>query len=457
MAEHVYIRVCVFTSYLPRRSMRPVTVLLGLLLISETPQHCYCVRVSIVDDVTAYPFLRNIETPTVIMRWDSGGSINLLNGCKLIRITRRGVRCVEASAQLIPGWETSFNVLASCVALNTALCVTEQGNRFFPADKVFVSESSVSKCVHGQGRSLVPDIQMDNNATNTTGDDISLCDVLDSNLDIVYDPVNNRIHTKQLSDASGLYGLISVLILVIVVLTAEALADESRSHLSHNIAAWVILTTSSLLVLMGVDGRMHPFVTEDDRAFLTISAIYVITSTVYWASSLEYFTSNLHQEAKQPKQVSNTTTAPANIGPQTQRDGINAMLGSVHFAICVLYGTPDNTYVSGFFFLFLFRCMQKFHAIHHNPEEWTLCANTILILDVVYTVTIFSSGILPHITNESEIILYAGAQFVVCHTIAANWVHSTTNLNPLIKQQPIITPPLPPPAPTPPLPQIPPP
>ena len=451
----VYIRVTTavyeFTSYLYRLPlMRYSNILMGLLLIvAETPRYCRCVRVSIVDDVTAFPFLRNIETPKVVMRWDSGGSINLINGCKLVRITRRGVRCIATSARLIPGWERRFDSPSmSCVALNTALCVTEKGDRFFPTDKVFVSESSVSMCVHGQGRQLVADRQtytVENTTNGTTEDDISLCDVLDRNMDVVYDPVNNRIHTKELSDTMSLYGFMSVLILVVVILAAEALADATRSHLTHNITAWVLLTTSSLLVLCGADGRLHPFVTTDDKYFVYISAMYVITSTIYWVSSVTHLASPV------------TTATNNQIGPQTQRDGINAMIGSVYFAICVIYGTPDNQYVSGFFFVFLFRCMQKLYSAYHAPDEWTLCANTVLMLDVTYTVTIYCFGILPHVIDEAETIFYAAAQYVVCEKIAENWVHgATTRTSPTKSTEPVRKLPLPllqrtdPPATTPP-------
>ncbi|KAJ1468561.1 hypothetical protein T484DRAFT_1755029 [Baffinella frigidus] len=420
-----------------------------LILAWDAPQYCHCASISVVDSVTAFPFLRNVETPKQVMRWDSGTAIQLLSGCKLLRITRRGVRCIAPHALLINRWEDNFDTVqaplsSSCLALNTALCVTNNGDQFFPVDKVYAKDASVSKCIHGQGRLLVPDSPatgVNITAQGPRRDDTSLCDVLDRNLDIVYDPVNNRIFTKKLSDAIGLYSCMSILILVVVVLTAEALADASRSHLVHNIIAWVLLTTTSLLVLAGADGRMHPFVTIEDRAFINMSVMYVIASTVYWAFSVTASRANT-PTPKTPATTASATSIPTTnapdaspswaSAPETQRDGVNAMLGSVHFATCVLYGTPDNTYVSGFFFLFLFRCMQKMHSAHQKPSEWTLCANTILMLDVTYTATIFSFGILPHFTNESEVVLYAAAQYVVCDTIASNWARSAAVLTTLV-------------------------
>jgi hypothetical protein len=109
-----------------------------------------------------------------------------------------------------------------------------------------------------------------------------------------------------------------------------------------------------------------------------------------------------------------------------------------------LYGTPDNSYVSAFFFVLLFRCLQKLHDAHMNPENWTIESNTVLLLDVAYATGIFSFGVIPHFTNDTESILYAAAQFVICDTVAANYVaHTTTPIDP--PANPPATPPANPP------------
>lgn len=436
-----------------------------LLLLGCTPYYCNGNSIPIVDAETAFPFLRSVDNPSSAMWWDSGTIIQLMSSCKLIRVTRRGVRCIPANSNLIGDWERMFpshvppNTKVSCVPVNSALCMTSNGSRFFPTDTVFVSEGSVSNCLNGQRRQLVPgeQTQAANKTSNYGKDDISLCDIMDNNLDVIYDPVNNYIHTKELSKAAGLYTFMSVLILVVVVLTAEAVSQRARSHLTHNIVAWVLLTGTALLMLVHTDGRMHPFVTIEDRTFLLVSLVYIMASTTYWAYTVSVMVSTIQDAPKKaaeaPKlsagaptkstgtptkstgEPTKSTGAPtkstgaldvhsdeppsAENAPETQRDGVNAMIGSIHFATCVLYGTPDNAYVAGFFFIFLFRCMQKMYDAHHRPGQWTLCANTMLILDVTYTATIFVFGVLPHFTNDSDTILYAAAQYVICDTIAA--------------------------------------
>lgn len=310
----------------------------------------------------------------------------------------------------------------SCTPLSTSLCVTRNGNRFFPTDKVFVSDTSVTKCFNGQGRELVPETQIKSTNSTTGKDDISLCDVLDNNVDVIYDPVNNYVYTKDLSKSTGLYTFASMLILVVVVLTAEAVSQRARSRLVHNIIAWIMLTVVALLMFMNADGRMHPLITTRDRTFILISLIYITTSTAYWLYSVSTATPTLKQVSVEIATVVDThTDTPVTITniPETQRDGVNAMIGSIHFTTCVIYGTPDNTYVSGFFFVFLFRCMQKMYDSHHKSDQWTTAANTVIVLDILYTVTIFSFGVLPHFTSDSDTTLYAAAQFVVCDAIAA--------------------------------------
>ena len=410
-------------------TMKLVLVLLFLLT------HCSASTIPIVDSSDAFPFIRSVDNPSRPLRWDSGTMVQLLSSCKLIRVTRRGIRCIAASDQLLPGWEQKFTFRSNtdsglCTSQQNALCATVDGRRFFPTDRVYVGELSVGKCLNGQRRLLVPEGVYPDEVL----DDVSLCDVLDTNLDVVYDPINNRIFAIQLGDSIWLYATLSFLVLVVVVLTAETVSQRSRGNLSHNVVAWILLTGTSLLMLTHADGRMHPFVTVQDAVYTVIAVVYIGCSTVYWLGTLpvsfsigQLFT--LHQPAIHPAagnahslEESPETGKPRGTqgSSETQRDGINAMVGSIHFATCVIYGTVDNAYVTGFFFVFLFRTLQKLHDAHKHPEEWTTIANTVLVLDLTYTALLFFFGVLPHYADDADAVLYAVAQYVVCEAIAAN-------------------------------------
>jgi len=410
--------------YLPMYNMRNILCILACFVVKF--EVFYCISLPIVDSEEAFPFLRSVDSPSQIMRWDSGSAVQLLSSCKLIRITRRGIRCIASTDHLISGWQMIFSSQyeapvngsyrsSICHVRNDALCVMDNGVRFFPTDSVHVSDKSLQRCSNGQRRILLGASEFQKRISHTnkneSGDDISLCDVLDTNLDVIYDPVNHYVFTRQLGNSVWLYACISIVIVAVVVLAAEAISQQTRSKLPHNIFGWTLLTSLSLLMLTHVDGRMHPFVTVEDRSFVAMSFIYISITTMYWVFSAR--TTTVNMVAAQIPDVS-----------QTQQDGVNAMLGSIHFATCVLYGTPDNAYVSGFFFIFLFRCLQKLHDAHQNPEHWTMWANTIILFDMVYTLAVFSFGVIPHFTDDTETILFITSQYVICDTVAAAYVSS---------------------------------
>jgi hypothetical protein len=432
--------------------------------------------IPIVDSTEAFPFLRSVDNPGEPIRWDSGTLIQMLSSCKLVRVTRRGVRCIAARHTLMRNWEAQFELAGptagggggsadSCLPHSHALCATRTGDRFFPSDQVFVGEVAVAQCDNGQGRVLLADRHDHDDArwpaalhagagTAPAHSDVSLCDILDRNLDVVYDPVNNRLFTADLKDTAWLYFVISILILVVVVMTAETVSQRDRSSITHNIVAWVLLAVCSLLMLVRVDGRMHPFVSEEDQTFTMISSVYVLASTLFWIATSQYKrfcveggastgtastdTGTAPGTPQSTSTTSNTTAAAAaatttttattatTASPNTQRDGINAMIGSIHLATTVLYGTPDNTYVAAFFFVFLFRCMQKLHDAHAHPRDWSVCANSMLLIDFTYTALVFTFGVLPHYDHDDETVLYAAAQYIVCDAVAANCVMSTS-------------------------------
>lgn len=375
--------------------------------------------------------------------------VQLLGSCKLIRITRRGIRCIAASDQLLAGWEKQFTSnskpsdkaasevvvydpldSAKCVSQHNALCATRGGRRFFPTDMVYVSEISVGKCLNGQGRLIAPE------GVTETPDDVSLCDILDTNLDVVYDPVNNRIFEIQLGDSVWLYSILSFLVLVVVVLTAETVSQRSRSNICHNFVAWILLAGTSLLMLTHIDGRMHPFITVQDVVYTVVAVVYILCSTLYWLITISVSTQSnpLATEAAIPNEGLGGNEIGDQGGTQgsseTQRDGINAMIATIHFATCVIYGTVDNAYVTVFFFVFLFRTLQKLHDAHKHPAQWTTISNTVLLLDMTYTALLFFFGVLPHYSDKADAVLYAVALYVVCETIAANYDSDKTPTEP---------------------------
>jgi hypothetical protein len=252
----------------------------------------------------------------------------------------------------------------------------------------------------------------------------------------VYDPVNNRIFEIQLGDSVWLYSILSFLVLVVVVLTAETVSQRSRSNICHNFVAWILLAGTSLLMLTHIDGRMHPFITVQDVVYTVVAVVYILCSTIYWLITISVSTQSnpLATEAAIPNEGLGGNEIGDQGGTQgsseTQRDGINAMIATIHFATCVIYGTVDNAYVTVFFFVFLFRTLQKLHDAHKHPAQWTTISNTVLLLDMTYTALLFFFGVLPHYSDKADAVLYAVALYVVCETIAANYDSDKTPTEP---------------------------
>ena len=205
-------------------------------------------------------------------------------------------------------------------------------------------------------------------------------------------------------------------------------------------------------MLTNIDNRMHTFVTTENRKNSIMTFLYISIITIYWILCVR--AKKQRQEAAMKSEQVRTTIkgdlpttekihkedhktgieikethddSETHADSETQKDGINAMIASIPFSTCVLYGTPDNAYVSGFFFLLLFRCLQKIHDAHQNPSQWSIMSNTVLLFDKAYTTGIFTFGVMQHSKSDTASVLYAAAQFVICDTITANYVSNQSN------------------------------
>lgn len=380
------------------------TVALALALaftIAELPATCDARSIAIADSATTFPYLRTVDHPDVVLEWDNGDMISQTSGCELLRITRRGVRCIEGDFHLLTNWQAAFpETSVECLASASALCQTPT-RHFFPTGDVYTHEPNSSLCTNGQGRLLVGE-----NHT-AARDDFSLCDIVDRNVDVLYDPVARTVHVRDLANTNWLYTTTSLLILANVILVAETLS-HGKGTVRHNTIACALLVLACFLMVLRVDDRMHPVVVEEDMYFFVVSFAYVLLNCAYWV--WRDVCSSLALCAEQ--------SVPPSHG-HTQFDAINGMLGAVHLATCVLYGSPDNVYAPGFFFVFLLRTLQKIVDAHLYPQDWTSpLGNSLLALDVLYTITQVEFGLIPHYAKTADSMFFAASAFLVAEAIA---------------------------------------
>lgn len=390
------------------------------------------------DEASAFPYLQNALTNKRIS-WQDGYSLELLTTCRFVRITRRGIRCIPPSMDPIDGWEDGWLSL-HCQPDADSLCrSTRDGGkqRIFPSDNaVYVSEPFVDACTNGQGRVVTRD-----NGRNDT----SLCDLVDGNRDVVFDPITNRLYWRDLGEAGWLYIISSFLILVIVILICESLVKHDRdagqegpqgkqstqplsqspetvgspgetpaTSLTHNLVATLLLVITSIMMWANADQRFHALITYQDQLVFIATLVYILICGGIWVFFL-------------------VTYATADL-PTSQRYGLNCMIAGVYFAISVIYGSSDHIYSIGFFFVLVFRALQKMFETplvdsgiengddtQHGPLQ-----KIMIIFDIVFLLIVYTFGFSLQFHNAGDSLLYAATLFTVAFVIALYWSRAQT-------------------------------
>lgn len=387
------------------------------------------------DEASAFPYLQNALTNKRIS-WQDGYSLELLTTCRFVRITRRGIRCIPPSMDPIDGWENGWLSL-HCQPDADSLCrSTRDGGkqRIFPSDgTVYVSEPFVDVCSNGQGRVV----------TNKDGrNDTSLCDLVDGNRDIVFDPITNRLYWRDLGEAGWLYIISSFLILLIVILICESLVkhdreaqenaqggpsknqttatstetekDASATSLTHNLVATLLLVITSIMMWANADQRFHALITYQDQLVFIATSVYILVCGGIWVFFL--------------------ATSSTQDLPKSQRYGLNCMIAGVYFAISVMYGSSDHIYSIGFFFVLVFRALQKMFETPLADSGNTSAGNTqhvllqkiMIIFDIVFLLIVYTFGFSLQFHNAGDSLLYAATLFTVAFVIALYWSRAQT-------------------------------
>ena len=385
------------------------------------------------DEASAFPYLQNALTNKRIS-WQDGYSLELLTTCRFVRITRRGIRCIPPSMDPIDGWENGWLSL-HCQPDADSLCrSTRDGGkqRIFPSDNaVYVSEPFVNVCTNGQGRVV----------TNKDGrNDTSLCDLVDGNRDIVFDPITNRLYWRDLGEAGWLYIISSFLILVIVILICESLVKHDRdagqedsqenqpqpetavlpeetpaTSLTHNLVATLVLVITSIMMWANADQRFHALITYQDQLVFIATLVYILVCGGIWVFFL----------------IKSTTEDL----PKSQRYGLNCMIAGVYFAISVMYGSSDHIYSIGFFFVLVFRALQKMFetpladsgtTISTTETQHVPLQKIMIVLDIIFLLIVYTFGFSLQFHNAGDSLLYAATLFTVAFVIALYWSRAQT-------------------------------
>ena len=400
------------------------------LLSCTCPTDAY--MLALRDEVSAFPYLHNALTNKRIS-WKDGYSLELLTTCRFVRITRRGIRCIPPSMDPLNGWEDGWLSL-HCQPDADSLCrSTRDGGkqRIFPSDEtVYVSEPYMDVCSNGQGRIV----------THKDGkNDTSLCDLVDGNRDIVFDPTTNHLYWRDLGEAGWLYIVSSFLILVIVILICESLVkpdheaepentsntdrnkqstrtaqnnveETDATSLLHNLVATSLLLITSVMMWANADQRFHKLITSQDQLVFIATLVYILCCGGIWVWLL--------------------VTESTDKLPQSQRHGLNCMISGVYFAVSVMYGSSDHIYSIGFFFVLVFRVLQKmFETLlsHKLCDIHDICSKIMIMFDILFLLIVYTFGFSLQFHNAGDSLLYAATLFTVAFVIALYWSRASTS------------------------------
>jgi hypothetical protein len=419
-------------------------LLLFVFIIQATNVFVSASTDALIDKKKGYPLLRYTDTLQNMVDWSDAVGVEKLTSCLLIRITRRGVRCVPStwtslvdivSESKVTGWVTN-----PCKVSNSALCVLKSNHSgeiyhsfVFPDSSTVASIHEtenpvlnpdtkqpklrsaalvkpvyddnmvmqipdllrIRTCQHGSGRRVLPG--------PGRRYDITACDLFDTNIDFIYVPASHTLLIRMLDHGYIEYGITSVLVLVIIVFIAEELAHEIMSNRNGEntptpsrmllmIATWCALLIMSFM-LQFTSHRSHVMVTEQDRYSFWGLFSYILMYTIIWVMNMIQMLGN--------RELSNISQffSIFSIGLSTKFEGhsrnhgINSMLASTFFAIQVLTGSSDNIYSQPFFFVFLYRMLYKTYGMmsssHFNTDEFHIIDRFIVTADILFIVLFF--------------------------------------------------------------------
>lgn len=249
-----------------------------------------------------------------VVPWNSGELQEIGLCSQFMRITARGLHYPSYSSNHRWLWEGTDQVgsdwtVTTCTPFSGALCEEKAGNGnsmlFFPSGVVDLPDDlSIWKNAITDQPKYVQEL-LNNNATcthSTSGREInsvdtryelSLCDLLDNNLDIVFDARNERIMYRFDTTSTAEYIFISILGIYLVSCIAENIRTVMSSE--ERIQTWqqqivyciMILTTFCFVVYDFVAKNTYNFLLfEYERQLYSLLIAYVVLEFVVFAYGL---------------------------------------------------------------------------------------------------------------------------------------------------------------------------
>lgn len=224
------------------------------------------------------------------LAWDFGRIFNLMTASRFVRITARGMQFTSSPPRIVLGH--AWNAI-SCKVRADALCEYDSSLIFFPNGdvdippdtqdirNVYTEKFPNGACTSSNSKRLL--------RVNDHQYEVSLCDLVDSNIDVVYDIVNNILYWRQDKTLIIEYILISVVSIyfmscisgnVISVKAGIPPQNLSKSNLLVVLLVWLYL------VLHIIETQAEYVLTYDDLILsMTLFAFVAFELWVAWQTT----------------------------------------------------------------------------------------------------------------------------------------------------------------------------
>ena len=224
------------------------------------------------------------------LAWDYGRMFNLMTASHFVRITARGMQFSENSPRIVGS--AKWNALR-CDVRADALCEHNTTLMFFPNGVVDIPPNS--QAIQNIYTSNFPDGACTNPHSkrlmrvNDERYEVSLCDLVDANLDVVYDTVQGMLYWRQDTTLTVEYILISMLgIYFMSCISGNAISVASKSR-PQNLGRYnIVLVLGVWLYMVSYLSitQTSSIVTHDDLALCLSLMFYVATEGwVAWHNS----------------------------------------------------------------------------------------------------------------------------------------------------------------------------
>ena len=350
-----------------------------------------------------FPYLQ-LGMNTLPLPWSHGTQLGIMMRSRFMRLTSRGLQW-NVHDELLLMTPDQWNKV-TCKAISTAMCMEDTADRtvYFSTENIqvpddwsiFVSEANSFLSRFPNGTSCTSDYTARTLDILDTQYEVSLCDLLDSSLDVIYDPYEELLYWKTNHTSLVEYLLVAVTSIYVISMLSQnmvmilqrgklPMGEQKQVYMRSNwqvFVAGVIVLYVFVAVLMsyaGAGNGMH-IVTRSDTALLVHAFVFCFLDILI----------------------------PCMYGTRLKIDFANNIS---LFTICLMlllmrvYDTADTPYLFIFVFIFGVRSIYKLFDVICDTEKQILCTHVLHLVDAVMYASLLGNGVWKNSDNPGNAVI----------------------------------------------------